>query len=151
VPEGFSRVVAIDQLIEFGSMCADVAARYGITIAVEPLNTRECNILNTVDECGQYVARVAHPNLMLLVDAYHWSVNDNDTESLERYAAFLTHVHVATYSSRLPPGAEPCDFDGFFGALKESGYRGAVTVEAHWDNFDAQALAAVDTLRRYAE
>jgi len=50
VPEGYARSAAWDQLVWFLGYCADHAEQHGLTIVIEPLNTNECNILNTYTE-----------------------------------------------------------------------------------------------------
>lgn len=145
VPEGFSRERAWEQLLAFGKVLGDRAAQHGLMFVVEPLNVAECNILNTVGECGRYVEAVDHPNVRLLVDAYHWLRDGDSYEAIVRYGPLLRHAHIATATSRLAPGLEPCDFSAFFRALREAGYAGPISIEAGWADLPAQAAEA----RRY--
>jgi sugar phosphate isomerase/epimerase len=130
IPDGFSTNRAYDQLVAFGSMVAPLAQRQGVTVVVEPLNRSECNVLNTVAECAALVREVAHPNLRLLVDAYHLLRDGDSCQDVEAQAGLLAHVHLATEANRLAPGAEPCDFTPFFQALIRGGYDGRVSIEA---------------------
>ena len=50
VPAGQDPRQAWRQLVDFARQAGGAAARYGITLVVEPLNTRECNILTSVAE-----------------------------------------------------------------------------------------------------
>jgi sugar phosphate isomerase/epimerase len=61
IPEGFDRQQAYAQLLDFGCMVAPLAAQHGVSIAVEPLNRGETNVLNSVAESLQYVKDVNHP------------------------------------------------------------------------------------------
>jgi sugar phosphate isomerase/epimerase len=151
VPEGYDRGRAWRQLVEFGRMVAPVAAAHGVTLVVEPLSVRECNVLTTVGEAGRYVLEVDHPSFRLLVDSYHWSRDDDRLEDILEYGPLVRHVHVATTASRLPPGFERCDFGPFFGALREAGYDGPVSIESRWDDVEAQAAEAYARLARIVE
>lgn len=131
IPEGFDPKDAHDQLVRFCSMLAPIAQRHGVTVVMEPLNRKECNVLTTVSECAALVREVAQPGLRLLVDAYHL-LRDNDShEDIVANGDLLLHVHIATVPNRLAPGAEPCDFAPFFDALTRAGYNGRVSIEGN--------------------
>lgn len=133
VPEGLDRSIAREQIIEFAAIAAEVAAQHGVTIVVEPLNHRECNILNTLSESAEVVESVNHPNLRLLIDTFHLFVDDDSVEDIIRYGSLIHHVHVATGDNRLPPNAEPCNFDPVLEALEKIEYAGSVSIEARWN------------------
>lgn len=130
IPEGYDPEAAREQLVGFCSMAAPIAGNHGVTIVVEPLNLRECNVLNTVAECAELVMQVSHPALKLLVDAYHLMLDGDSPADVIAYGALIAHTHVATVPNRLAPGAEPCDLAPFFAALNEAGYTGRVSIEA---------------------
>ncbi len=132
-------------------MVGPIAARHDVTIVVEPLSERDCNVLTTVGEAGRYVLDVDHPHFRLLVDAYHWSRDGDSFDDIVRYGSLLRHVHVATTESRLPPGLEPCAFAEFFRALNLAGYDGPVSIEARWEDIEDQAAEAYAHLERIAQ
>jgi sugar phosphate isomerase/epimerase len=146
IPDTFSRRTAWGQIVEFGKMVGPIAQQKNITIVVEPLNRHECNVLNSVGESGRYVMEVNHPSVRLLVDAYHWGVDNDSSDDIVTYGHQLHHVHIATVNSRLPPGLEPCDFTSFFKALKTAHYEGRISVEARWDDIDREAPIAYEAL-----
>lgn len=150
VPDGFDRQVAWEQLLDFGRMLGPIAQRYGVLIVVEPLNKSECNILNSVSESADYVRQVDHPYIKLLVDAYHWAVENESQESLVEALPLIHHGHIATYDNRLAPGLEVCDFSVFFQALKDGGYDGRLSVEGGWSDLPNQAAVALAELQRFA-
>lgn len=150
IPDGFDRGEAWKQLIAFGKMVSPIAERNDVTIVVEPLNLRECNVLNSVSESGRYVEQVDHPYFKLLVDAYHWLLDDNSYESILQYGPLIRHVHIATDANRKPPGFEPCDFGLFFQAIQEIGYDGRVSIEGRWDDVEVQAQEAYTHLAQLA-
>lgn len=130
VPNGFSMVTARLQVLEFCAAIAPLAQERGITVVIEPLNRKETNTLNSVRESAALVRKVNHPGLRLLVDAYHWALENEPVTDIAANGDILRHVHIATKANRWTPGAEPQDFGPFFRALQDAGYDGAVSVEA---------------------
>lgn len=148
IPDGFPRESAWQQLLEFSRVAGDHAARYHITIAVEPLNRRESNVFSSVAETAAFVRELNHPAVRLLVDAYHWHANGESPDDIIAAAPLIVHAHIATYEQRLFPGDEPCDFAPFFSALKQGGYTGSVSIEAKWDGTPESAARAASLLRQ---
>ncbi len=144
IPAGFDRDKAWQQLVRFGKLIGPLADEQDVTVVVEPLNvTKEaCNVLTSVGECGRYVKQVGHPNVRLLVDAYHWGLDGDSFEDLVEMGSLLHHVHIATVDNRMPPGFEPCDFSDFFLALKKADYDGPISIEASWQDMKRDAAAA---------
>lgn len=129
VPDGWSRDDARRQLADFGRMLAPIAARHGVTVAIESLRKAECNILNTVAEGAALAQTVNHPALALLVDGFHWATDGDDAEAIVEQGGRLVHTHIATTANRLAPGMETCDFHPFFDALRRAGYTGRMSIE----------------------
>jgi hypothetical protein len=78
IPDGFSRETAWKQIIDFATLCVKAAEPTGIIVVAEPLNRGESNVMNSAGECAKIVTAVNHPNFRLLVDSYHfWLENDS--------------------------------------------------------------------------
>ena len=92
IPDSFERDEAWKQLLGFGKMLGPVAQKHKITIVVEPLNKRECNVFNSVGECATYVRQVDHPNVRLLVDAYHWALENDSYDDLVDSTPLIHHL-----------------------------------------------------------
>ncbi len=150
IPDGFDRQRAHDQLVAFCRMVGPIAQRHGITVAIEPLNKAECNVLNTVAECAALVNEVAHPAIRLLADAYHMMRDGDPVESILEHGHLLVHTHIATVPSRYAPAAEPCDFAPFFAALKKVQYRGRVSIEGKIPHPETELAAAITLMRPLA-
>lgn len=128
VPDGYPREAAWEQLLQFGRMVGPIAAEHQVTIAVEPLNLAECNILISVREGADLVRQVNHPNFRLLVDGYHWGKDNDSAEGIIENGSLLVHTHVAAIVGRVPP--HPGDrCSAFFSALRQAGYTGRVSFE----------------------
>jgi sugar phosphate isomerase/epimerase len=149
IPDGFDRAQAYSQLVQFGRMLAPISADHGMTIAVEPLNRGETNIINSVSEGLQYVKDVNLSAFRLLVDAYHWVKENEPAADIVAAGPWLVHTHIATYANRLPPGGETCDFGPFFTALKQAGYDLRLSVEAGWKDLNVQAAPARQELGQW--
>jgi len=130
VPEGWEHERARAQIVAFLRLVAPEALRRGVAIAIEPLNTGETNIINSVAEGAAIAREVDAPAIRLLVDSFHWSRENEPVSSIVEAADLLVHAHIATTKNRLIPGLEPEDFAPFFSALREANYAGRLSVEA---------------------
>ena len=151
IPDGFEASTAHDQLVAFCRMVAPIAHDHGVTVAVEPLNQAECNVLTTVSECAALVNEVAHPAIRLLVDAYHLMRDRDSYESIVTHGDLLAHTHIATIPNRLAPAAEACDFSEFFGALAKAHYTGRISIEGKIKNLETELPAALAMMRMFVE
>lgn len=148
IPEGFDRAEAHEQLVSFTQMLGPIAEEHGVTIAIEPLNTKECNVLTSVGEAAALAKEVRHPAVRVLVDAYHWMADDDSFDDIVNNGPLIVHTHIAT-RSRKAPGAEECDFAPFFDALRRGGYDGGVSIEAGMADPEHDLPRALDTLRSF--
>jgi len=140
VPEGWEHERARAQIVEFLRLVAPEAQRRGVTIAIEPLLSKETNIINSVVEGAAIAREVDAPAIRLLVDSYHWAQENEPVASIVDNADLLVHAHIATYKNRLLPGLEPEDFTQFLSALRAGNYAGCLSIEAGGDR-------TLDTLR----
>jgi sugar phosphate isomerase/epimerase len=144
VPEGFDRRTAREQILTFVRSALDEARRHGVTIVLEHLNRRECNIINSLAEAMTYVREVDHPNFACLVDSFHFWEEDEPLSSLREAMPWIRHVHVADKGSRVAPGQSgESDYRALFGVLKQGEYAGPISVEALGFNDIAGAGPAV--------
>lgn len=145
VPDGWPRDEAVAQFDAACTTAGEIAGQYGITLALEPLNRRECNVLNTVSEGREIVERVSQPTVRLLSDLYHVTENSESFEDTAAAVDVLAHVHVAAPETRQMPlvdrhGDQVRDY---LGGLKRAGYQGRISVECSWKDVEeaAQGLA----------
>jgi D-psicose/D-tagatose/L-ribulose 3-epimerase len=152
VPEGFAKDEAFKQLVDFAKRIAPEAKKRGIVVAVEPLQTRETNIINTAAEGLKWVKAVGHPNFQLMVDFYHLSLEKEDATILVTAKDNLKHIHIANPNKRLfPQSADEFDYSAFFANLRKVKYQGGISVEGKANDFDAEAPKAIAFLRGAAE
>ncbi len=150
VPEGYPRALAWGQLVQFLSICADEAGPLGVTIAIEPLNKGESNILNTYLEGVELASDVKRDEVRVLADLYHFMVDDEPLDDILQAPEWLAHVHVAD-SGRRHPGSGDYPLPRLFSILKEIGYGGRVSIECSWgDDFGSESAHALEYLRTLA-
>lgn len=134
IPDGMTKEEAENR---FCAVLTDVispmAAKYGITIAIEELRKEECNFINNCKEAMEIIRRVNLPNVKLLVDYYHAILGGDTLEELASYGDNIVHVHISSPKNKraIPNESDYEDCVAFFRMLKSIGYNGAISVEAN--------------------
>jgi sugar phosphate isomerase/epimerase len=147
VPDGFSRNEATAQIVRFLQLVADAADQTDVTIAIEPLNRKESNIINSVAEGVAIAREVDRPSIRVLADFYHMDEDDEPLDTITAHQDWLAHIHVAD-SGRLAPGTGTYPYAEFVDQVRQAGYEGMVSVECRWNDFEAEAAPSVEFLRR---
>jgi hydroxypyruvate isomerase len=115
---------------------ADEAAKAGIDVLIEPINTRDMPgyLLNRQDEAHALVAEVSRPNLKVQMDLYHCQIAEGDIITrLRRYLTgdnrAVAHLQVASVPERHEPGEGELHYPNIFRVLEELGYKGWIGCE----------------------
>ncbi|MDX2048664.1 MAG: sugar phosphate isomerase/epimerase family protein [Chitinophagaceae bacterium] len=148
VPAGFDHQKAKAQFIDISRKMAMVSAKYGVTIAIENLNSGETNFINTLAEALDVVKQVDHPNFKLTADIYHMLRENEPASAIEEAGAYLIHCHIAEKEKRTAPGIKGDDFRPYLGALKKINFSGVLMLECGWDNINTQVAPALQYLQR---
>jgi len=143
IPDGFDPAQARQQFVQLLKKMGPIAEKYGVIIAIEPLNKKECNFINTVAEGTAIAKEASHPNIRVLADFYHMALEDESPDSIRAAGDLLAHCHIAEKEGRRWPGAAGFDFTGYFKALKDIHYRGRISIEGRADDFDRQLSEAL--------
>jgi sugar phosphate isomerase/epimerase len=148
IPEHFARALAWGQLVRFVDLCADVAELHGITIAIEPLNHTESNVLNSYLEGVELAKDVDRPRTVrVLADIYHFMMDAEPVDDLLKAPEWLAHVHLADTGRRFP-GSGVYPNERLLAILQEIGYCGRVSVECSWgDDLTDESRRALAFLR----
>jgi sugar phosphate isomerase/epimerase len=147
IPDGFDPARAREQFITFVKRIAPAAQAAGVTLALEPLNKKETNFINTVTEGTAVVDIVGHPAFRLHADVYHMLQEDEAPDAIRAAASRIVHVHVAQKGTRLAPMPGGTDFTAYFKALKAVNYRGRVSIEGTWKEGETDYATASRYLR----
>ncbi len=95
VPEGYNYLKAYNEFAQVLQMCGEVAAQYGIIIAIEPLQKKEVNLIHTVAEGLELCKKVNHPNVKCLADFYHVFESGETLDAVRTAGGMLAHTHLA--------------------------------------------------------
>ena len=108
---------------------ADHAADRGVTLAVEPLNRFETDIVNTTRQGIDLVDRVGHPSLRLMLDTFHMNMEDPDiAAAIIAAGPRLAHFQ-ANENHRGFIGSGHVDWPAVAAALARIGYAGPISLE----------------------
>ncbi|MGA5463692.1 TIM barrel protein [Mycobacterium sp. NPDC050041] len=121
-----------------------LGAAAGVTFCLENLNT-------IVDHPGVPLARakdtlalveaVGHPNVKMMLDLYHAQIGEgNLIDLVRRCGDAIGEIQVADVPGRCEPGTGEINYRAVATALRDSGYRGPVGMEAYAAGDDVTAL-----------
>ncbi len=147
IPDGWPLAEARRQTLAFLACAGDAAQKHGLAIAIEPLNRKECNFINSVAEGAALAAELGHPAVGVLSDLYHVTEEGQSYDETRDALAWLRHVHVAGLGRRAPIAADHDYLRGFFAALKAAGYTGRVSIECNWKDLPAEAAESLAVVR----
>lgn len=109
---------------------AKVAADAGVTLAIEPLNRFESDMINTAADAVRMIKDVNHPALQIGLDGFHMSIEEKSMEDAFITAGdLLAHVQVAE-NYRGTPGTGQTNWESWKKGLQSIGYKGAVSIES---------------------
>ena len=122
-------------------------------VVIEPLRPNESNIVNYVFQGLRICRDVNSPRLRQLADIFHMMMGGDDAAAIDAAGPLLKHVHIADYSTRKFPGADPSQtfrLKPYFDALRRIGYKGGVSCECGWGepgDFEKNARTALATMK----
>lgn len=143
-----NRKNAFDWLASALSDCADHAKRFGVRLAIEPINRYETDLVNTATDGLDLIESIGAENLGLLLDTFHMNIEEPSMfDSIRRAGSRIFHFHVAD-SNRWYPGAGHVDFRKTIQVLMEANYTGFVSAEIlPLPDPDTCARKTIDTMK----
>jgi len=139
VPPFLTKEEAFRSLAELVGAIAELASPYGISLAVEPLNVNETNLVNTLADGIRLSRAVGLPNVGCLADFYHVFMNGEPLAAFEELKpGELIHVHIARPDpDRRVPGERDRAVTAAWGQLlRKTGYEGRISLEGRLDAED---------------
>ncbi|WZO96950.1 sugar phosphate isomerase/epimerase [Isosphaeraceae bacterium EP7] len=119
----------------------DVSQAGKVRIAMEYLNRFENYFQTTAADMAKFVTKVNHPNVRMMYDSFHAHIEEKGQASaIESCIDKVIHIHCSE-NDRGVPGTGQVDWDGYFSAIKASGYDGYLTIEAFGRALPALAAA----------
>lgn len=118
-----------EAILDSLSQLEETAKECGIYIYLEPLNRYQDHMLNTIADAVSIIEEGKFEMVKITADFYHMAIEEDDiSESLEKYAKYIGHVHIAE-NHRYQPGTGSIDFKRHIETLKKIGYQGALVNE----------------------
>lgn len=148
IPDQLNYEVAEKQFIDLCKKIANLGQKYDVIVVIEPLRKQETNFINTVREGMKIVRAVNHPNLKVLADFYHMACEGEDPGAIIEAGADLYHCHIAEVAERTAPGIKGDDFTPYFRALKRINYKGYISLECRWGEFENEVISGVKETKK---
>lgn len=104
----------------------------GLRVVIEAVNATDFAgyFINRLDRVVAAIERIGADDIGIILDLYHAGVNAEDPVAfLRAHTARVAHVQLADFPGRHEPGTGSIDFEAFFAAIGETGYRGSVGLE----------------------
>lgn len=119
-----------EQAVQSLRQAGEIAARHGVTLALEPLNRFETFFVNTTEDAVRLMDEVNHPAVGLLLDTFHMHIEEKSTIAAIHHAGrHIRHFHLSE-NDRGVVGSGQVPWKEVFAALDSVGYTGWLTVES---------------------
>ncbi|RAJ07448.1 sugar phosphate isomerase/epimerase family protein [Arenibacter echinorum] len=112
-----------------GKVCA-MAQDHGLSIALEPLNRFESDMINTAEDVMRFIRDINHSKAKVLLDGFHMTIEEsNIAKAIKLVGDKLLHVQVSE-NHRGIPGTGLTPWTDFAEGLKAIDYKGAMVIES---------------------
>ncbi|SDO14178.1 2-oxo-tetronate isomerase [Polaromonas sp. JS666] len=134
LPVGVEREAVQPTYVNNLSEAAALAARVGVELLIEPINTRDIPrfFLNRQDHAHEIIREVGAANLKVQMDLYHCQVVEGDLAmKLRKYlpTGHVGHLQIAGAPGRHEPDVGEINYPYLLALLDELGYGGWVGCE----------------------
>jgi len=132
IKPGADRALHRAVYVENLAHAAKEAAALGVTVVIEPINTRDIPgfFLNRQDEAHAICAEVGAANLKVQFDLYHCQIVEGDLAmTMKKYLAGIGHMQIAGVPERQEPDIGEINYPYLFRLMDELGYDGWVGCE----------------------
>ena len=132
LPQGADRARHRATFIDNLKYAAAATAELGITLLMEPINTRDIPgyFLNTQADAHALREEVGAPNLKVQMDIYHVQIVEGDIAmKLRKYLPHVGHIQIAGVPERNEPDTGEINYPYLFRLMDDLGYDGWVGCE----------------------
>lgn len=130
---------------------ADVMAKIGVRVMVEPVNHGDVPgfFLSGLTDGLALLDCIDHPNLALQFDLYHMAITEPVLPgAIRRAGPRIGHVQFADTPGRNEPGTGVTDFAAAFAALREIGYDAEISAEYNPRSTTTEGLGWMSEFKR---
>lgn len=108
----------------------EMATKFGQSIALEPLNRFESDLVNTAADVMCLVSDINHKNAKVILDGFHMTIEEkNIRKAINAVGDKLIHVQVSE-NHRGIPGTGLTPWNGIKLGLEDINYKGAMVIES---------------------
>ena len=118
------------------SAAGDHAQAAGVTLAVEPLNRFESDVLCTTQQAVELLDAVDHPAVQMMLDTFHMHMEEASIPEAIRLGGKRVAHFQANENHRGFPGTGSTDWVAVGRALHDIGYKGPISLEPFRRNDD---------------
>lgn len=112
-----------------GTVC-EMANSFGQSIALEPLNRFESDLINTAEDVMRLVRDINHKNAKVILDGFHMTIEEKSIrKAINLVGDKLIHVQVSE-NHRGIPGTGLTPWNDFKLGLGDINYKGAMVIES---------------------
>ncbi len=116
-------------VINLQKVCNMAAAR-GLSIALEPLNRFESDLVNRAEDVMRLINDINHPAAKVMLDGFHMNIEEpNMEQAVQQTGDRLIHVQVSE-NYRGTPGTGQTRWDALKKGLQAINYQGIISIES---------------------
>jgi len=119
-----------DRAVKNLRIVCHMAEKRELTIAIEPLNRFESDLVNTCEDVIRLIDEIDHPSAKVLLDGFHMNIEEPSIKNAILMAGDkLIHFQVSE-NYRGTPGTGQTRWSEIFQALVDVGYTGVISIES---------------------
>lgn len=109
---------------------ADYGATRGVSLAIEPLNRFETDLVNTVEQGLELLALIDRDNAGFMLDTFHMNIEEKHIGDAIRAAGDKVFHFQVSENDRGTPGSGNVAWGETWQALDDIGYDGSIVIES---------------------
>jgi hydroxypyruvate isomerase len=133
LPPGVVRERHLQTYVSNLAHAADLLEEVGVTVMIEPINTRvdvPGYLLDSTGLAVECIREANRPNIKLQYDVYHMQIMEGDLmRSVERLLPWIGHIQIADNPGRHEPGTGEIAFERLLRHIDATGYDGHIGCE----------------------
>ena len=131
VPEGYSRIKATDQALEYCNMVAKYATQYGVLVALGP-TSNPLTVFPKYTDGLEFVKRLNQPSIQVMADLNYFVQISEPFEDIMLEPDYCLHVHIQ--GNKYQPNVGNCreKILHIFRVLRDIGYTRMVSSAHPW-------------------
>lgn len=149
IPEDVPYELAVERFVSVLKLVGKIADEFDVDVVIEPLQAKEANYINTVQDGLDACALADHPRINVLADFFHVAMSGESLDAIRTCGDKLKHCHIARDNPDRTMPINPEDLPAcreWAAALKENGYDARISMEGKLgDDFDLTAREMVKT------